>query len=893
MDHNDSDSNSNASTITSEAKPSRKRMCMSAEFNQPMDISPDELLNRLTSTDQALVSNTLEQWIRWISMIEDKLPTMIATSILKSAVRACDDVASEIANRTQLFQCIRRHRNNRMMMLNLLPFFEKMLEIAPTIWWQLITDSTLLNHATSKEAMNRLFKAMSVYPERMWFNLPLERWLNVTLDVELDRAVTSLSILTHDWARANTTSTDSKVWNQRFWHACNQALKNESVSLIGNIAQVLSNVVSIDIYSSKIKHCSDKRIHCWLESAFTLIVIPTTVLHLMSVVIEGLGRNDYEDSWCIKLRKPDDPLFQNIHRCCTMETNDSVRVRLQMEILLLLPMISDEWHSCAIWGKIRDQFVLNPTCDTTVVVAALYYLHRILLGTWKPDVSKLNIPEFGILLQPMINHKIRAATLKMLQGFSWQKYDTYINVRLRSRKLWRGIVACVLDDHHSRVRQEAICLMQQMLTTNAQLHVASDEFTNTLAHQMWTDVRIKSWLLTTLVHKKTNANDDNESSDESSDDDRVFPSLEESQYLLLCAMCRPDTRLLMWNDKAFRDRLVNSANEQKYRLLFRFLSGSRQRVSFARVVWQDDKLRSALLQGLRCHQVSTLKHVSKLTHTRGALYCCMLLLQDSTIATMFWSDWNRQTSLLQAMDRTYRKSPMKVMCWLNRLAVMIPCSLDRLVHHQGLLSKLVHTLALRNASFIRIMRIHHAIGIVQRCSERQYRSMLWNNGSFVEHLVHHASHGSSVAIQAGALAAAVNFALDSTLHDEAQDYFETMVTDAVATADGDEVVIFWAQRLETVLNLDTDDIDMMQFNYPADANRFSHVSERVGVISPSIPNEHAPQCCICQEASANIIIEPCGHVCCCCVCAEQLMRGYETQRKCPMCRFPVKSIVLT
>ena len=52
--------------------------------------------------------------------------------------------------------------------------------------------------------------------------------------------------------------------------------------------------------------------------------------------------------------------------------------------------------------------------------------------------------------------------------------------------------------------------------------------------------------------------------------------------------------------------------------------------------------------------------------------------------------------------------------------------------------------------------------------------------------------------------------------------------------------------------------------------------------------EECPECIVCWEASASIVLQPCGHLCVCLGCVE-LLRG----DLCPMCRGQVLSRVTT
>ena len=48
--------------------------------------------------------------------------------------------------------------------------------------------------------------------------------------------------------------------------------------------------------------------------------------------------------------------------------------------------------------------------------------------------------------------------------------------------------------------------------------------------------------------------------------------------------------------------------------------------------------------------------------------------------------------------------------------------------------------------------------------------------------------------------------------------------------------------------------------------------------------EDSPECIICWEAGANVVLQPCGHLCVCLGCVE-LLKG----ALCPMCRGEVLS----
>ena len=53
-------------------------------------------------------------------------------------------------------------------------------------------------------------------------------------------------------------------------------------------------------------------------------------------------------------------------------------------------------------------------------------------------------------------------------------------------------------------------------------------------------------------------------------------------------------------------------------------------------------------------------------------------------------------------------------------------------------------------------------------------------------------------------------------------------------------------------------------------------------------DDESVECIICWEASANVVLQPCGHLCVCLSCVE-LLRGAV----CPMCRGEVLSTVMT
>ena len=53
-------------------------------------------------------------------------------------------------------------------------------------------------------------------------------------------------------------------------------------------------------------------------------------------------------------------------------------------------------------------------------------------------------------------------------------------------------------------------------------------------------------------------------------------------------------------------------------------------------------------------------------------------------------------------------------------------------------------------------------------------------------------------------------------------------------------------------------------------------------------DDDSVECIICWEASANVVLQPCGHLCMCLSCVE-LLRGAV----CPMCRGEVLSRVMT
>ena len=47
------------------------------------------------------------------------------------------------------------------------------------------------------------------------------------------------------------------------------------------------------------------------------------------------------------------------------------------------------------------------------------------------------------------------------------------------------------------------------------------------------------------------------------------------------------------------------------------------------------------------------------------------------------------------------------------------------------------------------------------------------------------------------------------------------------------------------------------------------------------------QCSVCRDVIAEVVINPCRHVCVCRCCAEKIM---ETDRKCPICRGGISTI---
>jgi len=49
-------------------------------------------------------------------------------------------------------------------------------------------------------------------------------------------------------------------------------------------------------------------------------------------------------------------------------------------------------------------------------------------------------------------------------------------------------------------------------------------------------------------------------------------------------------------------------------------------------------------------------------------------------------------------------------------------------------------------------------------------------------------------------------------------------------------------------------------------------------------------CCVCMEAEADVTIDPCGHMCACGPCLEQLQGD---RRKCPLCRIQIAKVIRT
>ena len=50
--------------------------------------------------------------------------------------------------------------------------------------------------------------------------------------------------------------------------------------------------------------------------------------------------------------------------------------------------------------------------------------------------------------------------------------------------------------------------------------------------------------------------------------------------------------------------------------------------------------------------------------------------------------------------------------------------------------------------------------------------------------------------------------------------------------------------------------------------------------------ESESECCVCYDAAIDTALQPCGHVALCRQCAERL-----PQRRCPLCRAPIRDMV--
>jgi hypothetical protein len=78
----------------------------------------------------------------------------------------------------------------------------------------------------------------------------------------------------------------------------------------------------------------------------------------------------------------------------------------------------------------------------------------------------------------------------------------------------------------------------------------------------------------------------------------------------------------------------------------------------------------------------------------------------------------------------------------------------------------------------------------------------------------------------------------------------------------------------------------------ADALRIQQVQARLGssVVPPAAPAPHPDaeetMCVVCFDAPKDHIIVPCGHMCVCASCAEQLTKTRTPT--CPVCREPIR-----
>ena len=71
------------------------------------------------------------------------------------------------------------------------------------------------------------------------------------------------------------------------------------------------------------------------------------------------------------------------------------------------------------------------------------------------------------------------------------------------------------------------------------------------------------------------------------------------------------------------------------------------------------------------------------------------------------------------------------------------------------------------------------------------------------------------------------------------------------------------------------------------ASRHGRVSSSMQPVTAAAASDEVAECVICWDAAANVVLQPCGHVCACSGCAVVLEEAL-----CPMCRCEVVSNIV-